>query len=82
MIENKEHYKMYKDGKNWVATKITTASVCVGVLSMLVSGGIINADTISNMSLTPTTQSLTKVNTNDNTSTAAIKASSLQSITS
>ena len=51
MLETKEHYKMYKDGKHWVTAKITTAGVAL--FSTMVLGGLsmvhANADTVSNV---------------------------------
>lgn len=41
--ENKQHYKMYKSGKQWIYAAITTTAVFAGT-SMFVSSAV-NADT-------------------------------------
>lgn len=60
MLEKKEHYKMYKDGKSWTFARITTATACVSLLSTLVMGGTIsskvNADAVSSMQSTSVLQ--------------------------
>ena len=43
MIETKEHYKMYKSGKQWCAAKITTIAG-VALFSTMILGGNANAN--------------------------------------
>lgn len=50
MLEEKEHYKMYKDGKHWVAAKISTVAGITLFSTMILGGGHVDhvsADTVS-----------------------------------
>lgn len=63
MVESKEHYKMYKDGKHWVAAKLTTVTAGVALFSTMVLGGMsskANADTVNQASVSPTTTQVVK----------------------
>ncbi|WP_429971733.1 glycoside hydrolase family 68 protein [Fructilactobacillus sp. Tb1] len=50
---NKEHYKMYKSGKHWIYAAITTSVVVAG--TAMFSGNVVNADTLSAVSVTGST---------------------------
>ena len=50
MLEEKEHYKMYKDGKHWVAAKISTVAGVALFSTMILGGGHVDhvsADSVS-----------------------------------
>lgn len=66
----KEHYNLYKDGKHWVAAKITTGVAGAALFSTMILGGAVggtaNADTVqlANDSPTATVQLATQNSTN------------------
>lgn len=56
MLDTKEHYKLYKDGKHWVAAKIVTAAGVAFLSTAIISmgGGKANADNVNTANSSPT----------------------------
>lgn len=64
----KEHYKMYKDGKHWVAAKVATAATIALFSTAIlgtIGGGKVNADNVNPANASPTA-TLTATASSDN----------------